>query len=535
MSRPAARILILASLVALGACKDSTSPPVPTTVTVSAPWTTFEALGATLQLTAQVMDKKGKVMTGVPITWSSSNETVARVSPSSGLVTAIGQGSVTITATAADARGTVALTVTQKPTSLEKVRGDAQEGTVGEALSLNPAVRVLDSQGNPIPGISVGFSVASGGGSVSGGSIGSGPEGEAAVTWTLGTDASLGQRLTASVEGISTEFSATAVPGPMAELRVEDGDGQTGEALQALENKLVAGITDQYGNPIAGVEVQWSAGNGSGSVAPATGETDNEGKAESTWTLGPLVGAQEAGATVEGLGSIPYSATATAPPIGQISITPPNPFLEVGGIARLTATALTAEGVQLLGIVFSWVSSDPSTVSVDQNGLLIGLQAGTATISAEYGGAVGSTTVTVTGTDEPTGVRIEVTSPANPGQTVQVELILNTAGVPHAVGAVAITLEWDLNVLTLGDWSGFTGDYWWTGLRWPSTGRLRVVVSVPTGFTGQVMILRFPMQVVGGSGSGTDISLSVDQAISALTFLEIGDEIPGLGTRLEVS
>jgi len=534
MFRPAARILILASLAALGGCKDSTSPPVPTTLTVSAPWTTFEALGVTLQLTAQVMDKKGKVMSGVPVSWSSGNQAVGSVS-SSGLVTAIGQGSVTITATAADARGTVALTVTQKPTSLEKVRGDAQEGTVGEALSLNPAVRVLDSQGNPIPGISIGFSVTSGGGSASSGSVGSSPGGEAAVTWILGTDASLGQRLTASVEGISAEFSATAAPGPMAELKVEAGNGQTGEALQALGNKLVAGITDQYGNPIAGIEVQWSTGSGSGSVAPASGDTDSEGKAEVIWTLGPLVGAQEAGATVEGRGSIAYSATATAPPIGQISITPPNPFLEVGGLAQLTATAQTAEGVQLLGIVFSWVSSDPSTASVDQNGVVTGLQAGTATISAGYGGAVGSTAVSVTGTAQQTGIRIEVTSPATPGQTVQAELILNTAGVPHAVGAVAITLEWDLNVLTLGDWSGFAGDYRWTGLRWTTTGRLRLVVSVPTGLTGEITILRFPMRVVGGSGSGTDISLSVDRAISALTFLEIGNEFPGLGTRLEVS
>ena len=354
MSCPAARILVLASLVAMGACKDSTSPPVPATLTVSAPWTTFEALGVTLQLTAQVMDKKGKVMSGVPITWSSSNASVASVSASSGLVTAVGQGSVTITATAEAALGTVGLTVTQEPASLQKVSGDAQEGTVGEALAQNPVVRVLDSQGNPIPGVSVGFSVTAGGGSVSTGTVTGNSGGEAGVIWTLGTDASLDHTLTASVGGFSAEFSATALPGPASELTAESGNGQTGEALTILANSRGVAVWDQYGNPVSGVEVQWSAGTGSGSVAPTSGETDSEGEFGGAWTLGPLVGAQQATASVEGLESVSFSATATAPPIAGITITPPHPLIEVGGIVQLTATALTAEGVQLSGIVFSF-------------------------------------------------------------------------------------------------------------------------------------------------------------------------------------
>jgi uncharacterized protein YjdB len=533
MCRSAARILILVTLVAFGACKDSTSPPVPTTLTISASSTTLEALGATVQLTSQVLDKKGKVMTGVPITWSSSNQAVGSVS-SSGLVTAVGQGSVSITAIADAAQGSVNISVTQKPASLEKARGDAQEGTVGEALSQEPTVRVLDARSNPIPGASVAFSVEEGGGSVSTGSVASSSVGEAAVSWTLGTDASLAQKLTVSIGGVSTEFSATAAPGPKAELTVEAGDSQTGEALQALDTKLVVGVTDQYGNPISGVEVQWSTGNGSGSVVPTSGTTGAGGQAETTWTLGPLVGTQVATAAVEGLESGSLSATATAPPISEISISPADPFLEVGGTTQLTATALTAEAIELLGIVFSWISSDPTTVSVDQNGLVTGIQAGTATISAGYGGTVGSATVTVTGAGQPTGVRIEIPDSATAGQTVQAELILNTAGVPHAVGAVDITLEWDMSVLTLGDWSEFDDTYWWTGLRWSTTGRLRVVVSVPAGLTGEVTILKFPFQVTGSSGSETDISLSVERAISALTFLEIATTLPGHGIRIEV-
>jgi len=533
MSRSATRILILVFLAALGACKDSTSPPVPTTVTISASFTTFDALGLTLQLSAQVMDKKGKAMTGVPIIWSSSNASVAGVS-ASGSVTAIGQGSATITALAEAAQGSISLTVAQEPASLAKVRGDAQEGTVGEALSVSPAVRVVDSRGNPIPGVSVGFTVNSGGGSLSAGTVTCDSGGEAGVTWTLGTDAGQEHKISASVGSISAEFSATAHPGPGANLTLESGSGQTGEALKALTNPLGVIVTDQYGNPVPGVAVGWSTGSGSGSVAPTATTSDSGGKAGGVWTLGPLVGTQAASASVEDVGSVAFSATATAPPIEEIAITPPNPFIEIGGAVQLAAAATTAEGDQLLGVTFTWVSSDPATVTVDQSGNVLGLQAGTATVSAGYLGALGSTTVTVTGVAQQTGVRVEIPTPATSGQTVQAELILNTTGVSHAVGAVTITLEWDMNVLSLGAWSGFLWDNAWTALRWNSTGRLRVVVSVPAGLTGEVTILRFPFQVIGGSGAGTDISLSVDRAISALTFLEIGNSLPGIGTRLEV-
>jgi uncharacterized protein YjdB len=532
MFRPVARMLILVLFVFLGTCKDSTSPPVPTTLTISASVTTLEALGATVQLSAQVLDKKGKVMTGVPISWSSSDDGVATVS-SSGTVTAVSQGSVTITALAEAAQGTVSISVTQTPASLQKVQGDGQEGLVGEALDEEPTVKVLDSRSNPIPGVMVTFSVTQGGGTVSIASVASSSTGEATAAWTLGTDASQDQELSATAAGISAEFSATAGPGPAALLTVVSGNEQTGEALQALENALVVEVTDQYENPIQGVEVVWAAGTTAGSLTPSSGETDSLGAAESAWTLGPLVGSQGATAAVEGLGSASFSATAEAPPIGEITVTPADPFLEISGTTQLTAAALTAEGVQLLGITFTWVSSDPTTVSVTQEGVITGIQPGVATISAGYGGVTGTTTATVTGVAQQTGVRIEVPTPAGPGQTVQAELILNTANVPHAVGAVEITLEWDSSVLSLGDWGGFTSSYPWNAVN--STGRLRVVVSVPAGLTGELTILQFPFQIVGSSGSATDISLSVDRAISALTFLEIGDGLPGIGTRIEVN
>ncbi len=68
------------------------------------------ALGATVQLTAQVLDQNGQVMAGATVTWASSATGVATVS-ASGLVQGAGEGTATITATSGDVSGTSEITV----------------------------------------------------------------------------------------------------------------------------------------------------------------------------------------------------------------------------------------------------------------------------------------------------------------------------------------------------------------------------------------------------------------------------------------
>ena len=112
MSRHRTVIRLSAVLAAVALAKgcgdgDSPTPPPtpeparPTTVTVSPATAELTALGATVQLTAEVRDQNGQVMTGpgAAAAWSSSSVAVATVN-ASGLVTAAGPGTATITATA---------------------------------------------------------------------------------------------------------------------------------------------------------------------------------------------------------------------------------------------------------------------------------------------------------------------------------------------------------------------------------------------------------------------------------------------------
>ena len=86
--------------------------PVPTTVSVTPATASLTALGRTVQLAAEVRDQGGQVLTGVTVTWSSTNASVATVA-ANGLVTAVGRGIATITAAAGNATGSARVTVEQ--------------------------------------------------------------------------------------------------------------------------------------------------------------------------------------------------------------------------------------------------------------------------------------------------------------------------------------------------------------------------------------------------------------------------------------
>ncbi len=85
-----------------------------TSVQVTARRTTVD-LTRTLQLTATTRDATGSQLFGREVRWSTSDPAKATVSES-GLVTALGEGSVTLTARSENATGTLALSIVDLPT-----------------------------------------------------------------------------------------------------------------------------------------------------------------------------------------------------------------------------------------------------------------------------------------------------------------------------------------------------------------------------------------------------------------------------------
>ena len=93
-------------------------PSVPTTITVSPATAELGATGATVQLTARVLDQNGRDMDTVTVMWTSGAPDVATVS-SAGLVTAVAGGTVAITASAGEASDTATVTVARDREVLE--------------------------------------------------------------------------------------------------------------------------------------------------------------------------------------------------------------------------------------------------------------------------------------------------------------------------------------------------------------------------------------------------------------------------------
>lgn len=206
MAAAAGYAVLLGVLAACG----SSEPAVPTGVTVSPSPVSLTAIGQTRQLSATVRDQRGDPLAGLPVTWSSSNPEVASVS-STGVVTAHANGSAEVTATGGAATGSVDVTVVQTASELVKISGDEQIGTAGQTLPSPLVVQANDALGNPVSGAPLVFAVTQGGGSVSPTTSSTGANGRASTTFTLGTAATLPQRISAGIPATSVlvSFSAT--------------------------------------------------------------------------------------------------------------------------------------------------------------------------------------------------------------------------------------------------------------------------------------------------------------------------------------
>jgi 5-hydroxyisourate hydrolase-like protein (transthyretin family) len=193
------------------------------------------------------------------------------------------------------------------------VSGDSQSAPVGAPLPDPLVVQVTDAFGNPIVGVAIGWTVEGGGG-VSESSTLTGENGFASVDRVLGPDAGI-QRSTATAPGLAgspVTFVHTARAGSAAVLERVSGDGQSALAGTSLPAPLVVRARDGADNPVPGLAVTWVVGAGGGQLTPETSITDGEGLASSSWTLGPSPQPNTATAVVSGVGTVGFSATATA-------------------------------------------------------------------------------------------------------------------------------------------------------------------------------------------------------------------------------
>ena len=132
-----------------------------------------------------------------------------------------------------------------------------------------------------------------------------------ALSWTVASTC-----LFAACGGSDLTLPSGSLP---AQIRVVDGDAQSGSVGQLLPEPIVVAVTDARGQEIEGTNVEFvltSAGSGA-EIVPSTATTDARGRAQVRMLLGDKAGLQVGEARVAGAGATApkttFSAMAVSP------------------------------------------------------------------------------------------------------------------------------------------------------------------------------------------------------------------------------
>src|SRR5438094_482692 len=411
-----------------------TSVPV-ASVTVSPAPASVQA-GQTVQLSATPKDVNGNPLTGRTITWSSSNTSVATVN-SSGLVSGVVAGSATITATSEGQSGTAAITVTSVPVASVTVSPASASVQQGQTVQLTATPK--DVNGNPLTGRTITWSssntsvatVNSSGlvscvvaGSATITATSEGQSGTSAITVTgaapgcaASTTAFQNSAFTSQNGSFTATFDATPTgTGLDAATGLSQGAAAAYTDLAVIVRFNTGGTIDaRNGGAYAATNsIAYTAGTSyhfrvvvdvsshtySAYVTPAGGaeQTIGTGFAFRTEQSTVTALANWALTAITGTHTVcNFAITGSQPPapVATVTLTPASATVNEGQTLQLTATLKDANGNTLVGRSITWSNSNPSAAGVNGTGLVTGVTAGSATITATSEGKNGTSAITV--------------------------------------------------------------------------------------------------------------------------------------------
>ena len=348
-----------------------TVTPAPVAAVDVTPSPASVVVGTTLQLTATSKDAAGNALTGRTVTWGTSDTTLATVDVN-GLVTGKAAGGpVTITASSEGKSGSSTVTVNDVPVASVDV--SPPSGTIEVGATLQLAASPKDASGNPLTGRIVTWTMSDPSlATVDGNGLVTGKAAGGPVT------------ITAASEGKTGTAAITVIPVPVASVDVTPATATI--AVNATV-QLTATPKDANGGALTGRAVTWATADAS--IATVDGNGLVTGKVVG----GPVT----ITATSEGKsGTSAVTVSVTVVPVASVSVTPASSSIAVGGSVQLTATPKDASGNPLSGRTIAWQSGTTAIATVNGSGLVQGIAAGSATITATSEGKSGSATVSVT-------------------------------------------------------------------------------------------------------------------------------------------
>ena len=326
--------------------------------------------GRTTTLAATALDASGKVLAGASFRWSSTDASVASVSPD-GRVSGVLPGTARIQATAAGKSGFATVVVPSTVAAITLAPTSANL-TPGNTIQLVPTA--TDAAGQQVQGVT--YTWASSDPAVAG----------VSTSGLVTANATGTASITVSAAGRSASATivvSTTAAGPSVSRVVVSPPSATMNALGDTLQLAVSGY-DAFGGLVQGARVKFTSTN------PATAVVDSMGR----------VVAKAIGSTLIVATSICCQVADTAgvqirQVVKTIQLSPASTSISVGGIRQFSATPVDSNGVAVEGSSVTWSSSAPSIATVSSTGVVSGVTAGTATITATLDGLSASGTVTV--------------------------------------------------------------------------------------------------------------------------------------------
>ncbi len=167
------------------------------------------------------------------------------------------------------------------------------KGMAGEPLAEPVVVTVRDRHGNGLSGLSVSLSVLDGGGTLAASSKVTDEGGQIRIReWRMGQRPGP-NRLKIAAPGVEpVTLELLSGPGPATEIAFLEGAPPDAEVASILTNLPAVQVSDRFGNPIPGLEVEFAASQG-GSVTSGVTVTGSDGRAPTPeWVLSPVAGEQ---------------------------------------------------------------------------------------------------------------------------------------------------------------------------------------------------------------------------------------------------
>lgn len=329
-------------------------------------------VGGTQLLTASPRDLAGNVLSGRVVTWATSNATLATVSPG-GLVSGRSAGTLTVTASSEGVSSPTTVVVTNPPVATVAVTPAASTVASGGSYQFSAIVR--DAAGNILSDRAVTWSSSN-------------PAvATVSATGLVAARATGTTVLRATSEGRFGEATITVLSPGVATVTISPSTASVAVAGTLL---LTAQVRDASGTLVSSPVVTWTTSDSTVAAVSSTGTVTGmkAGSAIITAASGGKTGTVTVTVTTSSTGGTIWN-------VASVAVSPASVTISTGQTSQLSASAKDIAGVTIVGPPIAWSSSNPLVASVSQSGIVTGLTAGAADISATTEGKSGIVRVTV--------------------------------------------------------------------------------------------------------------------------------------------